>query len=77
MPIISEHAGFVVKLDRRTIVIIDHDGTATPQAMTGAARAANAGEPVRQYAHMPAGGDLSGSQVRAFHRLNMLPHPTH
>ena len=71
MPIISEHAGFVGKVDRRTIGIIDHDGDATPQAMTGAARWANGGEPVRQYAYMPTGGDLSTRQVRAYRRLNM------
>lgn len=71
MALISEHAGFVVKLDRRTIVIIDHGGDATPQAMTGAARWANGGEQVRQYAYMPAGSDLSTRQVRAYRRLNM------
>lgn len=71
MALIYAHKGLTVKLESRTVVVIDHDGTATAQAMTGAARYANAGEPVRQYAYMPAGTDLSTRQVRAYRRLNM------
>ena len=70
MTLISEYHGFVIKLDSRTITVIDHDGDASPQAMTGAARWANGGEPVRQYAYMPSGSDLSTRQVRAYRRLN-------